>query len=340
MRLKIYSARTLPAAMERVRAELGDDAVIVHIDEPRSGPVRITAAIEDAPAPEPIEDAEAPPAPNAGRTTHHRFEIEQLEAVLRYHAVPAGLAQRLRSSAAQRDEPDALEALASALEDQVRLRPLNLTAGKPILLVGQPGQGKTLTIARLAAHAAVAGRKVRVITLDGSACGALEQINGFLQPLEIPVSAATLEELTPERLANQTGDELLLIDSAGVNPYALADVESLARCIARTRVEPIWVMAAGGCPLEAAEMAEVFASLSVKRMIITRLDAARRLGALLTAPVRSGLSLAAFSDSPYLADPLEPATPLALARRLLEKPDPAHVQRSVSSPLASQRAAS
>lgn len=325
MRLKVFTARTIALAMDRVRAELGEDAVIVTVDQgPKGGPVRVTAAVELKAPPPPVE---VTPPPRA----RSPFDAAQLAAVLRYHTTPTPVATRLQTIAAGYSDDANDEALSRALAEVVPFMPLDFRNDRPLLLAGLPGQGKTLTAARLAAAARLDGRTCRVITLDSMAAGAMEQLRGFCAPLEVPVLAAD-SPAALELLCRQAFDGQTIVDTAGLNPYALADLETLAHAIKRARAEPVWVQAAGADALEAAEMADIFASLGARSMIATRLDAARRLGALLTAPIKSRIALAGFSASPYLSDPVEAATPLALARLMLDKPDPNHIARTLADP--------
>ncbi|MGK2286773.1 hypothetical protein [Pedomonas sp. V897] len=330
MRLKIYTGKTVEQAREKVRAELGDDAVIVNIDhDKRSGLVRITAAIEHRPEPEPID------APDPVVTRPFQpFDAAHLAAVLRYHGIPSPLSTRLQTSAAARPDCDMAEAFAMAIDDQVKVMPIDVASNRPLLLLGAPGQGKTLAAVRLAVEARGQDRPARVITLDSKAAGAVEQLRAFCGPAEVEMACAD-DAAHLERLLTPLYEGFTVIDSMGINPYALADIELLAYAVKRSGAEPVWVMAAGADALEAAEMAEIFASLGVRRMIVTRLDASRRLAATLTAPIRSRLALAGFSASPYLADLIQPASPMALAEYLLDKPDPNHIARIVQEKAAS-----
>lgn len=326
MRLKVFTARTIALAMDRVRAELGEDAVIVTVDQGSKGsPVRITAAVELKAPPPPVEVMSPPEPVRPPRP----YDAAHLAAVLRYHTTPTAVATRLQTIAASYTDDANDEALGRALAEVVPFAPLDLTGDRPVLLAGLPGQGKTLTAARLAASACVRGRPCRIITLDGTAAGAMEQMRGFCAPLDVPVLAADSPSAL-ELLCRQAFDGLTIIDTAGLNPYAIADLETLAHAIKRARAEPVWVQAAGTDALEAAEMADIFASLGTRSMIATRLDAARRLGALLTAPIKSRIALAGFSASPFLSDPVEAATPLVLAQLMLDKPDPNHIARSLA----------
>lgn len=324
MRLRIFTAKTIQLAMEKVRAELGDDAVIVNIDHgARGGPVRITAAVEERPAPEPI-----PAPPPVTTRPSQPFDAGHLAAILRYHGLPAPVSTRLQTSAAARADSDLIDAFTHALDDLVAARPIDMRMTRPLLLLGAPGQGKTLAAARLAAEARMTDRLARVVTLDAAAAGAMEQLRAFCGAADVDVLAAN-DPAHLEQVLRPVYDGFTIIDSMGINPYALADIETLAHAVKRSGAEPVWVMAAGSDALEAAEMAEIFASLGVRRMLVTRLDASRRLAATVTAPLRSGLALAGFSASPYLADFIEPASADRLAAFLLDKPDPAHIARIV-----------
>jgi flagellar biosynthesis protein FlhF len=317
MRLKIISAKTVQAAMERVRAELGPDAVIVHIDQGKGGgPVRVTAAAELRPAPVPDFVPEAP-----AQLSGPAYDGEHLAAILRYHGVPTPLATRLQTAAAlQADQPLA-EALAAALEQLLRFQPLTTEVESAVLLIGQPGHGKTLTAARLAAMARVADRQARVFTLDGAGAGAMAQLDAFCAPMDVPVSAVDDARALAALLARPF-DGLTIVDTPGINPFALDDVQALARTVRVVPAEPLWVMGCGLDPLEAAELSDVFASLGARRAIATRADITRRYAGVLSALSKGGLALAGVSDSPFIAEPLHAGRPLDLADRLLSRVDP------------------
>lgn len=320
MRLKAFSAASVAEAMRQVRTHLGDEAVIVSVEEARRGkPACVTAALETPVATQPLVEVTLPEP--AARSAGQPYTPAMLEALLRYHGVPASLRASLLA-AANSAEGDLAERLAQALASALAFRPLAepLGAGRPVMLVGQPGQGKTLNCARLAGAVAESGQDVRVITLDCQAAGALAQLRAFCQPLDVPV----LEARDAGALGALIGlgfEGVTLIDTAGINPYALSDVAELAEQIKVSGAEAIWVMAAGCDPLEAAESARLYHTLGVRRFILSRADAARRYAAPVSAAAHGGLALAAIAHSPFLGDPLEPATPWVLAERLISKPD-------------------
>lgn len=81
--------------------------------------------------------------------------------------------------------------------------------------------------------------------------------------------------------------------------------------------EIVFVAAAGGDPIEAAEIAEAYATMGARRMVSTRIDIARRLGAVLAAADAGRLTFAEVGISGAVAEGLAPLNPISLARLLL-----------------------
>jgi len=67
-------------------------------------------------------------------------------------------------------------------------------------------------------------------------------------------------------------------------------------------------------------MARAYAALGPTRLLVTRLDTARRLGGMLSAARAANLRLCDVGIGPHLADGLAPLNPLALARLLAAAP--------------------
>lgn len=324
MRLKTISAATTQEAMAKVRQELGPDAIIINIDNSgKKGLVRVTAAIERHPAAEPI--AEMTPPPPATPSTP--FESATLSAMLRYHGLPTTLATRIQTAATAMDAEALDHGLAAGLETLYRFQPIGgAVEPRPLLFVGPPGAGKTLTVAKIAAENAMLSRPVRLITMDTVRAGGLEQLDHFARLMKLTVATAPSPEALRQIMpATAEGDALILIDTVGANPYSLDDVQALARAVKITGAEPVLVLPAGIDALEAAEMADIFASLGARRMIATRLDGARRYAGVLTALYKGGLALAGICAGPFIADGMTAASALALARHIIAKPDPARI---------------
>ena len=289
MRLKVFRAATMTAAMAQVRSELGAEALILSTCRVAGG-VELTAGIEP-------ETTPAEPICRALATDR--------EACLAWHGVPAPLSRKLQAGP-----------LPFALSVALRFGALNLASdSEPLLLVGPPGAGKTLTVARLATRLVLAGTIPLVITADAARAGSAEQLAAFTRLLGIELLAARQPETVARALSLRQDGAPVLIDTHGAGPFDPAErrvVGALARAAGAALVV---VLPAGLDSQEAAEMAAAYAAEGARLMVATRLDLARRLGSVLAA-AHAGLGLAEFGVGPGVADGLMPATPADLARRL------------------------
>ncbi|GAB4142934.1 MAG: hypothetical protein Tsb0016_11610 [Sphingomonadales bacterium] len=324
MRLKTITAASTQEAMKKVRDQLGPDAIIVNIDSNNKGAVRITAAVERLPQPEAMEELAPAPTPAAPAAP---FDGATLAAMLRYHGIPSSLATRIQTAATAMDAEALDYGLAAGLETLYRFHPIAGAQSRSLLFVGPPGAGKTLSVAKLAADYVMEGRPVRLVTMDTVRAGGLEQLDHFARLMKLQVATAPSPDALRTLLAAQAApeDAITLIDSVGANPYSLDDIQALARAVKLTGAEPVLVLPAGVDALEAAEMADIFASLGARRMIATRLDGARRYAGVLTALYKGGLALAAIGAGPFIADGLAAASALNLAQHIIAKPDPARI---------------
>lgn len=315
MRLRVYTAETVADAMRQIRRELGDDAVIVSTETDEDGEVRITAALDDQDEAELIAELAGGAAPPAA----HPVLVEALA----FHGVPEDLARDLVGLAAGDGGGDAVLLLEGALADGFDFAPVNLgRPARPLMMVGIPGAGKTVTAAKLAARATIAGRAVRVISTDTFRAGARAQLAAFTDILGTELVDADGPDELRRALDAGPPEALVLIDTAGVNPFDRAEMAAAARLVEAGRAEPVLVTAAGGDPIEAAEIAACFAPLGVRRLVATRLDVARRLGGLLAAARSGPFSFAEASASAQVAHGLTHFTAGLLARLLLGEPMP------------------
>ena len=370
MRLRTFIADTMADAVAQVRAAMGDNAIIVSSIEGENGGFEVTAAIDTrdtvanqtpletdtsleeilreklSPTPSPRDtllEEGTPPHPgeraediNTGEQEKSHsgitFDETELAQALADQSVPQMLATAIIADAQNVDTDDAITALSAALESRFGFEDLPIAPRHPIMLVGLPGSGKTVTVAKLAARAVIEGIQTEIISTDTERTGAIAQANAYGELLQTKVSHAEsvdamglLLDQRADRAAIEAADmrEACFIDTAAVNPFLSSNFKIIKRQIDAARLlaaaEPILVLAAGGDPRGMAETTEMFAKLGVRRMIVTQIDIARRLGGILAAAEVSGLAFSQVSATPYLARGVTAATPNRLARLLLGK---------------------
>ena len=314
MKLRSFQAPTMQEAMAQVRAAMGDDAIIIATHRSARGRgVQITAAIED----ERLPDTAAPVT-----AALSRGELaERIARALSWHGVPAKLAERLTVSSLDVPTADAETALTVALGATLRFRTLTVAADTRVALIGAPGAGKTVTCAKLATQAALGNLSPTLVTTDTVRAGGVEQLQAFTMLLQRPLLTAEQPDDMAHAVRRQPERQPLLIDTAGTNPFAAAEMADLQGLLAAGGAEPILVLPVGGDAAESAEMAAAFALTGARRLIATRLDIGRRLGGLLAAAHGAGLAFAGGTSAAAVAHGYHPLSAAGLARLLLRDPE-------------------
>lgn len=343
MQLRTFIARDMRDALGQVRSEMGPDAVIVASQRAKGGGIMVRAAF-DAPEADVAEEtllAEAAaqetiqfagtfeqifheglirrlrhePARNPQNAARN-FNRAELLTLLRSHRTPEALAHQLAEAAEKSGMSDMTLALASALDRRMRPAPLAVDQSGALLLVGPSGVGKTAVAAKIAAHACLAGRSVKLIAADTAGAGAVERLESFAKHVGAEaVTAGTAEAVAAQLAAAE--NMLVVVDTAGFdprNPKARTAFAALARL---PEMEAIGVVSAVNDAEEISEIAAALTTLGAKRLVVTALDATRRLGALLAAATQNA-GLAHVTRSPYVSGGLETLTPLSLSRLLIE----------------------
>ncbi len=330
MRLRTFTATDMPTAMNMVREELGENAIILSTEQ-KAGKkmVTVTAAVEVEEEEEEVsgfrlqaskaQKTEAR-SPNPEALSDIRFELQE---ILRFHNLPEMLIAKMLKKwsdsnpvVAGNMQDDALKQL---LARNFVFDPLRLNAqdGR-IMLVGTAGIGKTLTIAKLATKLSMDKQSVAVITTDNTRAGGIEQLKAFTDILGLELHIAGSRAELAEILENLPARMRVLIDTAGAAPYDEREFAELKSLATLAGIEPILVLPAGGDSMETIDIVEVFRELPIKRVLVTRADATRRFGGILAAACAHGLGFCNISRSASITDSVQPLEPSILAKMLLK----------------------
>ncbi len=325
MRIRIFRASTLAAAMAQIRAELGADALILS-DRVRDGFVEVTAALEINDPPElrapaqprsAAEDLEPFVRPSRARTAPVPHDApsptsprpvgqNSLEMTLAWHGLPPALIALLTATSIEQ-----------ACTRTFRYAPLPVGAeDDPLLLAGPPGSGKTLTVARLATRLVLAGQQPMVITADGKRAGAVEQLAAFTRLLGLTLVAANTPQMLNRALGHREPGQPVLIDAPGLELEDPDQAETLQGLLASSGAAMALVLPCGLDANEAQEIARAHAALGARTLVATRTDPSRRLGGVLCAAAAAKLTLSEAGIGSGAADGLVSLTPAFLAERL------------------------
>jgi flagellar biosynthesis protein FlhF len=174
-------------------------------------------------------------------------------------------------------------------------------------VVGPTGVGKTTTIAKLAARWCMqhGSQDLALVSTDGYRIGAREQLMTYARILGAPMHAANNgKELTAvlERLKSK---KLILIDTAGMGPRDVRLTEHLATLkhgAARARVLLALPAQAEGQALD--EIVCAFVRIKPAACVLTKVDEAASLGAVISTVLRHKLKIAYLCDGQRIPEDL------------------------------------
>lgn len=300
MRLRTFNAPDMQLAMQMIRDTLGDDAVIISSSRSDSGKgVVVTAATEQHERGNVLSPPHTSFLHAVSFTAQH--VLEELKEILSFHSTPDYVVSRMMDTARHLclQGKDNYTDLTRLMAASFQYAPLPLEQDTyTVMLVGPPGTGKTMTIAKMASQVVMEKKKPIVITTDNKRAGGVEQLSAFTTILGINLHIADNRGELWRLLQEYAHHNRILIDTGGVNPYNMADLRELAEYIKLDRtIEPVLVTAAGSDSAEADDMARAFAPLGVRRLLVTRIDAARRYGSVLTAAHSGKLAFSHASNS-------------------------------------------
>ncbi|MBI4214334.1 MAG: 50S ribosome-binding GTPase [Chloroflexi bacterium] len=335
--LRRYLVESMAVALERIRAELGPDAVVVESRKVRrrfwqKPLVEVLASngkanAHPAPSTNPLPLVAEGPL-NALEAAALSSPLRPLWNVLRDQDVDDQLALELVVATATSSDPAtwtsvalARDALTSQLEQRVRTTgPLPLQCDRPTLMaiVGPTGVGKTTTIAKLATCAQAEGFSVALVTIDTYRAGAIAQIQSYAEILNVPFHVAYSPTELRDTIRNLRETDLVLIDTPGCgsnNQNLLGELDQYLAVV--TECEVHLALACGAQLTEMLETTRAFGSLPLAGVILTKVDEAVCLGPAITLVHRSGKPVSYLTTGQRIPSDVEVATPRRLAELLV-----------------------
>ena len=219
--------------------------------------------------------------------------------------------------AAARGEEAVVRLLAGVF--QHRVAPLTFARRSVIALVGPTGVGKTTTIAKLAARAALCEqRSVALVTCDTFRIGAVEQLRVYSRILDIPLEVAAAPEDMARAVRKQRDADVIFIDTTGRNhrnALQLRELQALLEPASPTEVH--LVVSAAASPELQIEVVESFSVLSPNRLIMSKIDEAGECGCIANLSVSAGLAVSCVTNGQNVPDDIQFADPDLLAGLVL-----------------------
>jgi flagellar biosynthesis protein FlhF len=187
---------------------------------------------------------------------------------------------------------------------------LSSVSGGIMAVVGPTGAGKTTTIAKLAARWCMrhGSQDLALVSTDGYRIGAREQLMTYARILGAPMHAANSGRDLARVLERLKSKKLILIDTAGMGPRDVRLTEQLAALqLGAARARVLLALPAQGEGHALDEIVQAFARLNPVACILTKVDEAASLGAVISTTLRHRLKIAYVCDGQRVPEDLHAA---------------------------------
>ncbi len=305
----IAPAPTVPAEESRFQKTL-QGAIEKRDDQPRKTSGQPSFIPQELPRTMKSSDA----IRDSHSTTFQSFQrvYEDLLAQGVEHATAEACLRELRETLVEQgtsQRNSSLQLLRTVLLDRVTTAgPLLSTAGeqKIALFVGPSGVGKTSTIAKLATHyGIVEQRSVALITMDTYRPAAVEHLRLYAEVLGIELAVAASCEEARAAIAQAREAELILIDTAGFNPYEPIAAQRWRGLVnGALPMEVHLVMAAGTRVPDIVVSTSQCVDVPSLRLLFTKLDETTGYGGIFEATHRTGIPLSYWGTGQRVPDDL------------------------------------
>ena len=182
--------------------------------------------------------------------------------------------------------------------------------GGIVAVVGPTGAGKTTTIAKLAARWCMqhGSQDLALVSTDGYRIGAREQLMTYARILGAPMHAANSGRDLARVLDRLRSKKLILIDTAGMGPRDARLTEQLSALqLGASRARVLLALPAQGEGHALEEIVRAFAPLTPAACILTKVDEAASLGAVISTTLRHRLKIAYVCDGQRVPEDLHAA---------------------------------
>lgn len=225
--------------------------------------------------------------------------------------------------------PKAWKALLRLVADQIPISKQDiLKRGGVVALLGPTGVGKTTTVAKLAARAAMeyGSESVALVTTDTFRIGAHEQLAIYGKIMGCPVKVAKDSNELADIIHQLRNRRLILVDTAGMGQRDVRLSEQLDTLMQNSGelIHSYLVLPATAQRKVLQETIEHFRRIPLSGCIMTKLDESLSLGEFVSVIVQNALPVAYIANGQRVPEDIVLAQPkfmVAKANELLEESD-------------------
>jgi len=177
---------------------------------------------------------------------------------------------------------EAMKCVENLIRSRLRRKQAALAECRIKVFVGPTGVGKTTTIAKLAAHYALGGKKrVGLATTDTYRIAAPEQLKTYAKIMGIPVQVASDTTCLHKVIEDFADRDVILIDTPGTGLNDLSHFERTKDMFAdRDGLEMSLLLSLASSRENLYDTFSRFEDLRIDQVILTKMDECRRFGFL------------------------------------------------------------
>ncbi|MFO0748845.1 MAG: hypothetical protein U1F43_24740 [Myxococcota bacterium] len=162
-------------------------------------------------------------------------------------------------------------------------------------------------------------RSVAIVSTDLDRLGTWEQLAMYADVMGIPARAARDRAELDHALEVFAEADLVLVDTSGANPFDEPSRLRVMKVISGREVRQHLVLPATASASVLAEILRVYETPALESLIVTRIDEARNLGAVVACGVLSDVPVSHLSVGREIPDDLEAFDAASVARTVLAR---------------------
>lgn len=177
---------------------------------------------------------------------------------------------------------------------------------KILQFVGPTGVGKTTTLAKVAAHLMLEGKKkVAFITTDTYRIAAVDQLKTYARILNVPLEVAYNADDFEKALDTFSDYDVILIDTAGRNyreEKYIIDLQDFMRN--PDRIMTYLVLSSTAKPKDISDVFEQFREIPLTGLIFTKIDETTQYGSMLNIVLQHKIGISFITNGQDVPDDL------------------------------------
>jgi len=213
------------------------------------------------------------------------------------------------------------------IAEQLLARTISLSYGaterkKICAFMGPTGAGKTTTLAKIAARAALEEKvKVGLVTTDTYRIAAADQLRTYGRIMEVPVEVVSDKTAFRKVLAKLADRDLILVDTPGKSSVESGYVEKLRDLFhLETPVEAHLLLPLTASQDSLAQNLERFKPIGYQSIIFTKLDESRHYGVIYNVIDQERKPVSFVTNGQNVPQDIEKINPGRLAKMIMNTP--------------------